>query len=184
MLKAIAVRRASEGGAQGKTALASALLAHDERHLRRRAIELTDGARILVDLPAAIALEDGDALLTEDDRAIVIIAADEPLYDIRGQDQLHLARLAWHLGNRHLAAAIEPDRILILRDHVIKAMLEGLGAEVSETLARFQPVRGAYSGHGGQDGGHHSGQDGGDDHGHHHEHGRHHGHGRRDHQHG
>lgn len=148
MLKAIAVRRASEGGAQGKTALASAILAHDERHLRRRAIELTDGARVLVDLPGAIALEDGDALLTEDDRAIAIIAADEPLYDIRAQDQLHLARLAWHLGNRHLAAAIEPDRILILRDHVIKAMLEGLGAEVSETLARFQPVRGAYSGHG------------------------------------
>ena len=61
---------------------------------------------------------------------------------------MHLAELAWHIGNRHLAAAIEADRILILRDHVIKAMLEGLGATVTDVVEPFTPVRGAYSGHG------------------------------------
>ncbi len=59
---------------------------------------------------------------------------------------MHLAELAWHIGNRHLAAAIEADRILILRDHVIKAMLEGLGATVTDIVEPFTPVRGAYSG--------------------------------------
>ncbi|GHE52920.1 hypothetical protein GCM10019059_10460 [Camelimonas fluminis] len=154
MLKAIAVRRASEGGADGKFIVGHATLAHDERHLRRRTIGLNDGARALVDLPVTVALDNGDALLTDCGGAIAITAADEPLYDVRAQDPLHLVQLAWHLGNRHLAADITTDRILILRDHVIRAMLEGLGARVSEIVAPFQPVRGAYSGHGGHDHGH------------------------------
>jgi urease accessory protein len=127
----------------------SAVLAHDERHLRRRAIETARGDRVLVDLPEPVALNDGDRLVLEDGRHIEIIAAQEPLYDIRASGPVHLAELAWHIGNRHLAAAIEANRILILRDHVIKAMLEGLGAAVSDVSEPFKPVRGAYSGHGG-----------------------------------
>ena len=123
-------------------------LPHDERHLRRRAIELADGRKALVDLPEPATLGDGDRLVLEDGRQIEIIAAPEELYDIRARDAVHLAELAWHIGNRHLAAAIAADRILILRDHVIKAMLEGLGATVAEIVEPFSPVRGAYSGHG------------------------------------
>lgn len=134
-----------------------AVLAHDERHLRRRVIELARGDKILVDLPEPVALESGDVLVLDDGRHAEIIAAEEEVYDIRPRDPVHLAELAWHIGNRHLAAMIEPDRILILRDHVIKAMLEGLGATVTEVSEPFEPVRGAYSG--------------GHAHGHHHDHG-------------
>ena len=74
------------------------------------------------------------------------LPSDEPLYDIRPRDPLHLIELAWHLGNRHLPAEIRQDRILILRDPVIKAMLEGLGATVAEVTEPFQPMRGAYHG--------------------------------------
>jgi urease accessory protein len=86
-----------------------------------------------------------------------IKAAPEPLYEIRPRDPLHLIELAWHLGNRHLPAEIRADRILILRDPVIKAMLEGLGAAIAEVDAPFQPMRGAYHGTGGghSHGGHH-----------------------------
>ena len=145
-------------------------LAHDERHLRRRVLELADGGKVLVDLPAAVALANRDRLRLEDGRDIEILAADEEVYDVRAKSPVHLAELAWHIGNRHLAATIEPDRILILRDHVIKAMLEGLGATVMEILARFQPVRGAYSGHAGHDQGDPHDQDhhGHDRHGHEH----------------
>jgi urease accessory protein len=129
-----------------------AVLAHDERHLRRRAIELADGSKVLVDLPEPVALNDGDRLVLEDGSHIEIIAAPEDVYDIRARDGVHLAELAWHIGNRHLAASIEAGRILILRDHVIKAMLEGLGATVGEVSEPFKPVRGAYSG--GHDHGH------------------------------
>ena len=117
---------------------------------------LPTASKVLVDLPEPVALNDGDRLVLEDGRHVEIIAAEEEVYDIRARDAVHLAELAWHIGNRHLAAAIEPGRILILRDHVIKAMLEGLGATVSDVSEPFKPVRGAYSGQGahGHDHGH------------------------------
>ncbi len=101
----------------------------------------------------------GDMLVLDDGELIEIQAADEKLFEIRGRDRLHLIELAWHLGNRHLGAQIEEERILILRDHVIRTMLEGLGATVSEVTEPFQPARGAYHSHGSHSHGH--------DHGHH-----------------
>jgi len=140
----------------GIEAAGTITIAHDDRHLRRKALTLSTDERIFVDLPEPVTLETGDRLLLDDGRQAEIIAAEEELYAVRARDQVHLAELAWHIGNRHLAAAIEPGRILILRDHVIKAMLEGLGARVTEVSEQFYPVQGAYSGHG---------------HGHHHGHG-------------
>ncbi|TGQ74305.1 MAG: urease accessory protein UreE [Mesorhizobium sp.] len=147
--RAVSVLPAGKAGPQA--AFATAILAHDERHLRRRAIEISGGDKVLVDLPEPVALDHGDRLVLEDGRQVEIVAAPEEIYDIRARDAVHLTELAWHIGNRHLAAAIEADRIFILRDHVIKAMLEGLGATVSEVSAPFKPVRGAYAGHGGHD---------------------------------
>ena len=173
-----AVSVAPAGDASGAV-VGKAVLPHDERHLRRRAIELTEGTveggKVLVDLPEPVTLDDGDRLVLEDGRQIEIAAAPEELYDIRARDGAHLAELAWHIGGRHLAAAIEAGRILILRDHGIKAMLEGLGATLTDVVEPFSPVRGVHSGHphDHHDHGHH-------DHGHH-DHGHHdHGHGERD----
>lgn len=126
--------------------LGRAVLPHDERHLRRRAIELVDGRKVLVDLAEPVVLETEDRLVVEGGGEVVVVASHEPLYEIFGQNLMHLMELGWHIGNRHLAAAINPTCILILRDHVIKAMLEGLGARVEEIEAQFNPVRGAYSG--------------------------------------
>jgi urease accessory protein len=94
------------------------------------------------------------------------------LLEVRGRDPVHLAGLAWHIGNRHLAAAIEAGRILILRDHVISAMLEGLGAVVRDVVEPFNPLGGAYSGESGGHGTH--GHAHGHDHEHHHSHADHH----------
>lgn len=149
------------------------VLEHDELHLRRKVLTTKGGTQVLVDLVEPVPLGDGDLLTLDDGRTVGVVAAAEEVYDIRPRDAVHLAELAWHIGNRHLAAAIEIDRIVILRDHVIKDMLEGLGAKVSETTEPFSPLRGAYSGHGGHDHGHHR-----HEHGHHHGHG--HDHGERD----
>ncbi|MEJ6784033.1 urease accessory protein UreE [Aminobacter sp. Piv2-1] len=173
MLRAAKIIRADAAKGQAP-AFDVAVLVHDERHIRRRAIELSKGERVLVDLPEPVVLETGDLLVLEDGRTAGIVAAEEELYDIRARDAVHLTQLAWHIGNRHLAAAISADRILILRDHVIKAMLEGLGATVTDIAAPFEPVRGAYSGHD-HDHGHHHGHDHGNGH-HHHDHGDHHRH--------
>lgn len=135
------------------------VLAHDERHLRRKVLTLQQGEKVLVDLPEAIAFGHGDVLVLEDGQMAEIIAAEEMLYEVLPRDRKHLSELAWHLGNRHLPAQLGDDRILILKDHVIRAMLEGLGARVTEITAPFQPLRGAY----------HNGHDHDSHHHHHHD---------------
>jgi urease accessory protein len=147
MLRAIAIERLGERSAARAEPLDVAVLVQDERHVRRKAIALSRGDKVLVDFPEPVVLADGDALILEDGRHIEIRAAEEELFDIRGRDAVHLAELAWHIGNRHLAAQVEPHRILVLRDHVIKAMLEGLGASVRDVNEPFSPLRGAYAGH-------------------------------------
>ena len=76
------------------------------------------------------------------------MAAPEPLLEIRGTDPHHLVRVAWHLGNRHLPTQIMPKGLRIRRDHVIEAMVKGLGARVIEIEAPFDPEGGAYAGGG------------------------------------
>lgn len=123
------------------------VLAADERRIRRKLLTLMHGDEVLVDFPEATTLENRDVLVLEDGRLVEIIAADEYVYEITARDSEHLAKLAWHLGNRHLPAQIEKGRIIIARDHVIKDMLLGLGATVTEVSEPFFPEHGAYHGH-------------------------------------
>jgi Urease accessory protein UreE len=123
-------------------------LPHDLRHLRRKLLHLSNGDMVMLDLKEAVLFHHGDRLVLENGDTIEVRAAPEKLFEVKGRDTLHLIELAWHLGNRHLSAQIEEGRILILRDHVIRAMLQGLGATVSEVEEGFQPVRGAYLSHG------------------------------------
>lgn len=121
-------------------------LTHDARHVRRRVITLKDGKRVLIDLAEPMVLRHGDMLILDDGSRLLIQAADEDHFEIRAKDPVHLSELAWHIGNRHLAAEIRKEEILILRDHVIRQMLEHLGATVTDKRGPFMPVRGAYSG--------------------------------------
>jgi len=122
------------------------VLDFDDRHRRRMAMTGTRGLEFLLDLENAVALRGGDALLLDDGRLVEVVAAPEPLIEIRGADPQHLVRLAWHLGNRHLPTQIMPKGLRIRRDHVIEAMVKGLGARVIEIEAPFDPEGGAYAG--------------------------------------
>jgi urease accessory protein len=124
------------------------VLSFDDRHRRRMAMTGTRGLEFLLDLENAVALRGGDALVLDDNRLIEVVAAPEPLIEIRGNDPHHLVRVAWHLGNRHLPTQIMPKALRIRRDHVIEAMLRGLGARVIEIEAPFDPEGGAYAGDG------------------------------------
>ena len=90
-------------------------------------------------MATACALDDGGWL--------AVRAALEPLMEVTAHGPEQLARLAWHIGNRHLPAQIERDRILIRDDAVIADMLLGLGAHVHRIEAPFSPEGGAYDGH-------------------------------------
>jgi urease accessory protein len=123
------------------------VLDFDDRHRRRMAMTGTRGLEFLLDLENAVALRGGDALVLEDGRLIEVVAAAEPLIEIRGADPLHLVRIAWHLGNRHLPTQIMPKGLRIRRDHVIEAMVTGLGARIIEIEAPFDP-EGGHDHHG------------------------------------
>jgi len=142
-----AISHGHAGQYQG-TPFARVTLAHDERHLRRKLLTLETGDQILVDLPMAIAFDQGDVLILEDGRMVEIAAADEALYEITAKNPIHFAKLCWHLGNRHLPAEMNETHIYIQRDHVIRDMLTGLGAIVTDVTRPFSPERGAYHSHG------------------------------------
>ena len=119
-----------------------------EYTIGRKLLTLKHGDEIMVDFEKPVKLEHGDRLVLEDGRVAEIIAAEEALMEIRARDTKHLAQLAWHIGNRHLAAQIDSHRILIRRDPVIGQMLEHLGAAVTDVTERFMPQHGAYHSHG------------------------------------
>jgi len=149
-------------------------LPHDLRHLRRKLLHLSNGDMVMLDLKEAVLFHHGDRLVLDNGDTVEVQAAPEKLFEVKARDTLHLIELAWHLGNRHLSAQIEEGRILILRDHVIRSMLQGLGASVSDVEGPFQPARGAYHSHGSHgshshDHGHSHGHDHSHDHDHHHD---------------
>jgi urease accessory protein len=119
-------------------------LTYDDRHRRRKRYTAAGGTAFLLDLHRATVLRAGDALRLTDGRLIRVDAAPEALLEVRAADARSLLRLAWHIGNRHLPARLEADRILIREDAVIAAMLHGLGASVLATCAPFTPEPGAY----------------------------------------
>jgi urease accessory protein len=121
------------------------VLDFDDRHRRRMAMTGTRGLEFLLDLKNAVALRGGDALVLDDGRLVEVVAAPEPLAEIRCNDPLHLVRVGWHLGNRHLPTQIMAKALRIRRDHVIEAMVQGLGARVIEIEAPFDPEGGAYA---------------------------------------
>jgi urease accessory protein len=131
----------------------------DGRHRRRIRLTTDQGEDVLLDLPKAVAMGEGDALQLDDGRLLKVRAAAEPIVEVRHKEPDQLMRLAWHLGNRHLPTEIRDQMLRIRPDAVIEAMLHGFGAELVKVRAPFQPEGGAYGGHGHhhdhEDGGHH-----------------------------
>jgi len=120
------------------------LLDFDQRFRRRIVLTTRAGANLALDLPHAVRLRDGDGLVADDDSIIRVRACPEPLLDIAAAPSL-LTRIAWHLGNRHLPVQFAEGTLRIRADHVIAAMVEGLGASVRPLEAPFDPEPGAYA---------------------------------------
>ena len=134
----------------GGTPTATVTLAFDDRHRRRLRLDADDCHPFLLDLAEARVLRDGDLLSVDDGRLILVRAAPEAVLDVHGPDALALARIAWHLGNRHTPTQILPGALCIRADHVLLHLLtDHLGANVTPTTAPFDPEGGAYgNGHG------------------------------------
>jgi urease accessory protein len=138
------MRRALQIAETAESARDAVALDLEGRRRRRHVVQTRSGESILIDLAEAPSLKHGQGLLLEDGAVLGVEALPEPVIEIRAEN---LVSIAWHLGNRHLPTEIHEDALRIRPDHVIEAMLEGLGASLRRFEAAFEPESGAYGQH-------------------------------------
>lgn len=119
-------------------------LTFEQRERSRVRVALASGEEIGIQLKVGSMLSHGDKLALQDGRIVEVIAANESLHEVRASSLTQLARIAYHVGNRHVPLQVEDDHLLMLPDHVLRAMVEGLGGTVTEVRRGFQPESGAY----------------------------------------
>ncbi len=152
--------------AKGGRIVDTVILDYAQRGERKIAVTGVKGGAFEIDLVEPARLRSDDLLLLDDGTLIEVLAAPEPLIEARATDVAALARLAWHLGDRHVPVQLLPNRVRAQRDAGVEALLKSLGAKVVLIDAPFEPEGGAYAVAHGHDHGH--------DHGHHHGHSHHH----------
>ncbi|MEC5396517.1 urease accessory protein UreE [Uliginosibacterium sp. H1] len=132
----------------GKDAASERLvLDFEARSKSRLRTKLVSGEDAGLFLPRGGILKSGDRLLGNDGRVVAVESAAEAVLDARFATPTELAKAAYHLGNRHVAVRVDEGFLRILDDHVLGAMLEGLGATLTKLTASFEPEAGAYGGH-------------------------------------
>jgi urease accessory protein len=139
-------------------------LPFDSRQKSRLKAKLVSGEEVGLVLPRGEILRGGDLVTASDGRVIEVLAEPEKLLHIESTE---LAKIAYHLGNRHVPVQVGEGFLRIAADHVLEEMVKKLGAKVSAVEAPFEPEGGAYAG------GHHQHDGmghGGKIHDHHHDH--------------
>ncbi len=116
------------------------------REKARQRATLNSGEVIALMLPRGILLRGGDILESETGRRIGVVAADEAVSTVCCDDSVTLARIAYHLGNRHVRLQVGRGWVRYLKDHVLDGMVRGLGAAPASHEAPFEPEAGAYHG--------------------------------------
>jgi urease accessory protein len=161
------------GSGDGRPVVDTVILDPEQRRAPRGVVTGVKGTRCEFDLDKPVALRMGDLLVLDDGSMVEVVAQAEPLIEARAKELTALARLAWHLGDRHVAVQLFANRLRVRRDPAIEALLARLGAKIVAIEAPFDPEAGAYAGaHGGHDHGYHHPDHHAHDH--HHAHGHHH----------
>ena len=122
------------------------VLPFELRQKSRLRATVADGEEIGLFLERGSILRGGDLLQAEDGRVVRVVAKPEPVLDLVCADPQALLRTAYHLGNRHVALQVGEGWLRIADDHVLRKMVEGLGATATAREAPFEPESGAYSG--------------------------------------
>jgi urease accessory protein len=124
------------------------VLPYELRKKARQRVLLQSGRPAVLLLPRGTVLYHGDRLLSDEGLCVQVIAAKEKVSVARIDNVPGLAKIAYHLGNRHVAVQVLKDRLIYLHDHVLDDMARGLGAIVTVADHPFEPEEGAYHGGG------------------------------------
>jgi urease accessory protein len=116
-------------------------LAFERRQRSRQRALLDSGEEVGMVMPRGEILRGGDRVLASDGRVFEVVSAPERLLHIEAPS---LARIAYHLGNRHVPVQVGEGFLRIAEDHVLEDMLRRLGASVMHIEAPFEPEGGAY----------------------------------------
>ncbi|MBA59820.1 MAG: urease accessory protein UreE [Gammaproteobacteria bacterium] len=122
-------------------------LPYDERKRSRGKGISEKGASVAWFLDRGEYLLGGDILVSTTDDFFSVKALPEPVSRVTATDNFALTRIAYHLGNRHVALEVREDELLYQPDYVLDQMVIGLGGFVDETVTPFQPEEGAYHAH-------------------------------------
>ena len=183
MPRATRVLRAAER--RDTSVIDTLILPHAQRQAQKGFLFGVKGTCVELDFAETVRLRTDDALVLDDGGLVEVVAEPEPLIEVRAADLPALARLAWHLGDRHVPVQVLERRLRLKRDPAIEALLQSLGAKVVAIEAPFEPEGGAYEAAAGDHGhdhhhtimamiidhGHAHGHDHGHDHDHAHDHG-------------
>jgi urease accessory protein len=135
----------SRAPASAGAATAELVLTFEQRSRSRFQATLTDGTPVGLMLERGSVLRGGDRLAAEDGSIVAVRAADEDVVDACANDPRVLARVAYHLGNRHAAVEIGAGFVRFADDPVLAGMCERLGATLQRRRAPFEPEAGAYA---------------------------------------
>lgn len=139
----IRIFRKSEGKTKATETL---MLPFDTRKKSRIRAFLESGEEVALMLERGNILRGGDLLEAEDGRVVEVVASPETVMKVTANSHKELMAAAYHLGNRHVSLQIGEDWLLLERDHVLKEMLCGLGVNVVDAIAPYEPEAGAYGG--------------------------------------
>jgi urease accessory protein len=123
----------------------SVILSSDQRRVQTAKLTGVKGTPIGIMLPEPVLLRNGDLLELDDGSVVDVVAEPEPLIEVRGNDLTHLARLAWHLGDRHVPVQVLANRLRMRRNAALEALLGSLGGRLTAIEAPFDPEGGAYA---------------------------------------
>jgi urease accessory protein len=130
-----------------RAADARLVLPFELRSKSRLRTVIDTGEEVAILLERGSILRGAEKLLADDGRVVEVVAAEEMVSTVRADDPWQLARISYHLGNRHVALQIGDGWLRYQHDHVLDEMVRGLGSQVEVEQAPFEPEAGAYGSH-------------------------------------
>jgi urease accessory protein len=119
------------------------VLTFEQRQKSRLRVRAESGEEVALMLERGRLRRGGERVTAADGRVFEIVAAPEKLLHIECDA---IAKVAYHLGNRHVPVQVGEDFLRIAEDHVLEEMVKRLGAHVRHVEAPFEPEAGAYGG--------------------------------------
>ena len=122
-------------------------LPFDLRQKSRLRATLDSGEEIALSLARGEVLRGGDRLVARGGEVIEVVAETESVMHVDCGSHEQLARIAYHLGNRHVPIQVGDGWIRFAADRVLEKMVTGLGGRVTTHEMPFEPEPGAYAPH-------------------------------------